>query len=111
MPSDQSIPHGQQRPDVAKRHAKIPTSGSQHRANDVENMSVEELDWQIEKTQNELLDMTRLLMRQCNQYNQLVDGTRDGQWIAGWLASRAHWPGDVNDLEAANDRWQEGILP
>ena len=74
-------------------------------------MSVEELDWQIEKTESDLLFTIRLLMRQCKQYNQLVDGTRDGQWIAAWLASRAHWPGDVNDLEAANDRWQEGILP
>lgn len=71
-------------------------------------MSVEELDWQIEKTENELLDMIRLLMRQCDQYNRMVGGhIRDGQFSAAWLAGWAHNPGDVVELnrlcEAMND--------
>jgi hypothetical protein len=62
-------------------------------------MSVEELDWQIEKTENELLDLIRLLMRQCDQYNLLVHGApRDGQFTAAWIVCWAHNPGDVVEL-------------
>ena len=108
MPSG-IVPHGQERPNAGKRHAKLPTSGSQHRANDVENMSVEELDWQIEKTENDLLDTIRLLMRQCDQYNRLVHGARrDGQYSAMWIANWAHNPGDVVELSRLCDAMNDG---
>ena len=71
-------------------------------------MSVEELDWQIEKTQNELLDLIRLLMRQCEKYNDLTGADRDGQFTAAWIASWARVPGDIADLNRACEAMNDG---
>lgn len=106
-----SIPHDKQRKQSGKRHAQVPENGNQHASDDVENMSVEELLWQMEKTENDLLDTIRLLIRQCEQYNRLIPGAdRNGQYSAAWIASWAHNPGDVADLNRLCDALNDGDL-
>ena len=113
MPSG-SIPHDQQRPQKGKRHGNEARNvqSAQHASDDVENMPLEELEWQMDKTLNEILYFTRLYML---QYNERWERTGEGYWgcghqSVGWFVSRAHWEGDARDIEEQHNNLENGVF-
>lgn len=99
MPSG-SISQQPERPDANKRHAQVPQTGYQHASDDVEHMPAEELAWQMDKTIDDILFLTRRYM---NQYNARWEKTGQGYWGTGqmsvaWYVGFAHWEGGAEEI-------------